>query len=374
MNRLIIIGNGFDLAHGIKTSYHDFILHYLKSCLLKCLESGSDRISTPHYEHIDGYFLDDLIEIKLKTKYVSRKYVEKINEIQTIKDLTEFCKTYEFTFVHSFELLKNTINDFCTLNWVDLEDRYFELLVKYSDKSQKYYSIEKIKSINDKFDVLKKLLIEYLKEQQSYFSNSFNPQPLIDSFCDKIYRYELVTVKLEEDIHPENLYFLNFNYTNTFEDYFAYSNKKIPSDYNYIHGCLHGVHGNAIFGFGDELDKKYLGFEDEKNNELFKHIKSFEYLKSKNFYLLTRFIEAADFQVHIYGHSCGITDRTMLNQIFEHENCKSIKIFYHERTDGTNDYTEKTFEISRHFKDKVVMRKKIVPFVLSKKMPQPIKA
>lgn len=25
MNRLIIIGNGFDLAHGLKTSYMDFI-------------------------------------------------------------------------------------------------------------------------------------------------------------------------------------------------------------------------------------------------------------------------------------------------------------------------------------------------------------
>jgi hypothetical protein len=28
MNRLIIIGNGFDLAHGIKTSYKDFITDY----------------------------------------------------------------------------------------------------------------------------------------------------------------------------------------------------------------------------------------------------------------------------------------------------------------------------------------------------------
>jgi hypothetical protein len=28
MNRLIIIGNGFDLAHGIKASYKDFILNY----------------------------------------------------------------------------------------------------------------------------------------------------------------------------------------------------------------------------------------------------------------------------------------------------------------------------------------------------------
>ena len=29
MNRLIIIGNGFDLAHGLKTSYCDFIHDYL---------------------------------------------------------------------------------------------------------------------------------------------------------------------------------------------------------------------------------------------------------------------------------------------------------------------------------------------------------
>jgi hypothetical protein len=28
MNRLVIIGNGFDMAHGLKTSYKDFINWY----------------------------------------------------------------------------------------------------------------------------------------------------------------------------------------------------------------------------------------------------------------------------------------------------------------------------------------------------------
>lgn len=28
MNRIIIVGNGFDLAHGVKTSYKDFIEWY----------------------------------------------------------------------------------------------------------------------------------------------------------------------------------------------------------------------------------------------------------------------------------------------------------------------------------------------------------
>ena len=35
MNTLYIIGNGFDLAHGLKTSYSDFLLWYLKQCVEK---------------------------------------------------------------------------------------------------------------------------------------------------------------------------------------------------------------------------------------------------------------------------------------------------------------------------------------------------
>jgi hypothetical protein len=31
MNRLIIIGNGFDLAHGMKTSYNDFMKWYVRT-------------------------------------------------------------------------------------------------------------------------------------------------------------------------------------------------------------------------------------------------------------------------------------------------------------------------------------------------------
>jgi hypothetical protein len=63
----------------------------------------------------------------------------------------------------------------------------------------------------------------------------------------------------------------------------------------------------------------------------------------------------------------------MLDQIFEHQNCKSIKIYYYKKVDGSNDYTEKTYEISRHFKDKGMIRKKIVPFDLSQVIPQPSK-
>lgn len=219
---------------------------------------------------------------------------------------------------------------------------------------------------------MKNKLEEYLEQQQRYFNNISDKKALVECFTEPIYPHEIVTVKLEEKKLPDNLYFLNFNYTDTFENYLNECKKTIPSDFNYIHGNLSSVHGKPIFGFGDELDKRYLEFEDEKNNQLFEHIKSFEYLKTKNYSLLTRFIETEHFQVQIYGHSCGLSDRTMLNQIFEHENCKSIKIFYHKIDEDNNDYTEKTYEMSRHFKDKGMMRKKVISFDRSREMPQPV--
>lgn len=39
MNILYLIGNGFDLAHKLPTSYNDFVCHYLKSRLNEALEN-----------------------------------------------------------------------------------------------------------------------------------------------------------------------------------------------------------------------------------------------------------------------------------------------------------------------------------------------
>ena len=50
MNRLVIIGNGFDLAHGLKTSYKDFIDWYweqrLKDMLTEHSDVSSDSLCT----------------------------------------------------------------------------------------------------------------------------------------------------------------------------------------------------------------------------------------------------------------------------------------------------------------------------------------
>jgi hypothetical protein len=361
MNRLIIIGNGFDLAHGIKTSFNDFISDYLYNALDKfvCERGYEDLLIQMKPLDYDFWeFRNNPFETP----------IDRTNIYQVIEYIRSSPR-FEFKFV---SLLFDRIYSKCSdLLWVDIEIEYFNILLATKHGYKNSNEIEAIQKVNNQLEFLKSKLIEYLKKQQLEFGGSKDKLSILECFHSDIKAHEIVTINIENDLQPEKLYFLNFNYTNTIENYVQSCNEKIPSEWNYIHGDLNNSNGKPVFGFGDEFDKRYLEFEDEQNNELFKHIKSFEYLQTKNFYLLTRFIDSRDFQVHIYGHSCGLSDRTMLNQIFEHKNCKSIKIYYHKRSESENDFTDKTYEISRHFRDKTMLRKKLVPFVFSECMPQP---
>ena len=44
MNRIVLIGYGFDLAHGLKTSYADFINWYWEQLMIKILSSMASNI------------------------------------------------------------------------------------------------------------------------------------------------------------------------------------------------------------------------------------------------------------------------------------------------------------------------------------------
>ena len=54
MNRIILIGNGFDLAHGLPTSYKDFIQGYWIFQRRRLLEDSSDRTDRLYCIEIDN--------------------------------------------------------------------------------------------------------------------------------------------------------------------------------------------------------------------------------------------------------------------------------------------------------------------------------
>lgn len=153
---------------------------------------------------------------------------------------------------------------------------------------------------------------------------------------------------------------LNFNYTNTADLY-------IPTDERYKHlfyiNHIHGDLSNSksiIFGYGDELDDNYKKIVKLNNNEHLKNIKSIKYLEEDNYRKILEFIESAPYQIYIMGHSCGNSDRTLLNTLFEHKNCISIKPFYYVKENGENNYLDLIQNISRNFTDMKLMRDRVV--------------
>ena len=85
---------------------------------------------------------------------------------------------------------------------------------------------------------------------------------------------------------------------------------------------------------------------------------------------MLQFIESDYYQIYIMGHSCGNSDRTLLNTLFEHKNCVSIKPYYYQKTDGTDNYMEIVQNICRNFTDMKLMRDRVVNKTFCKPLPQ----
>lgn len=113
------------------------------------------------------------------------------------------------------------------------------------------------------------------------------------------------------------------------------------------------------------MDDDYRNIENLQDNEFLENIKSMRYFETGNYRAMLDFIESQPYQIFIMGHSCGNSDRTLLHKLFEHRNCFSIKAFYHQRKDGTDDYSNLIRNISRNFNDKSEMRDIVVNKTLS---------
>lgn len=350
MNDLYLIGNGFDLAHGLETSYNHFLLWYLNDFLRQLWDKEE--------------FDDKLMNIKC----INRRY-RVPSDFRSVSELLNWLEGYNYK-ITTHDFFDKIIRNYRDKRWVDIEYEYYMALVEIyrslekSDVIRSDFHFNQVKPLNDCFESIKKKLVEYLGEHIKIKFEYKNYQ-MEDVLFDGVFN--------EKGIRSEKeMLFVCFNYTQTMGIYL--NNSILEKDVIYIHGKLNGSSNPVIFGYGDEMDPHYEKVENLNNNEFLKNIKSFNYFKTDNYQKVIRFIEGegSEFTVKILGHSCGLSDRILLNTIFEHPNCKNIKIFHYEKSPTENDYFEKTQEISRHFKasKKGEMRMKIVPFDRYSAIPQ----
>jgi hypothetical protein len=118
---LVIIGNGFDLSHGLKTSYNDFFKHYILESLRKAMNSGRSkmyedclfRIGCNQGEYVFNQDFNRLKELNLKD--LKKEIEEKIHYMSIV------CIGGDFS-----ESLYTSFD-----KWVDIENTYYEHLRGY---------------------------------------------------------------------------------------------------------------------------------------------------------------------------------------------------------------------------------------------------
>lgn len=394
VNKLFLIGNGFDLALGLKTRYSDFLLWMLKRATLEAynklpedLQKEFDPSNPINNINIVngnikalGVSKNKLFRLRLNS-WISNENLKNLKTDNITHNLHEFIHDYNINIesVKKYGIIEKILSS-KNLNWVDIEGIFFDILKKLarykepviktsvSAQSKRTISIEEL---NEELNEITKYLIEYLKEIELKIDHR-KANPYARQFMQTPKNRELIDYSRDDkiQINTNHFYFLNFNYTPSLyillDELIGSSKAGLKRKHeNQIHGNLDDEK-SIIFGFGDEMDPVYKEIEELNDNRFFQHIKSFKYFQNNKQRHLQTFLNSGIYQVCVYGHSCGLSDRVMLNEIFEHQNCKSIKIYYYDDA----DFVTKTMEISRHFNNKQEMRKRIVEKSDDCKIPQ----
>ena len=158
MNRLVLIGNGFDLAHGLKTSYADFINWY-KAHRVEMLADEHSNVSK-----------EPLCTIELPRQRALSTYVSnvfQVNQDLSHEDFFDYIvqNTTELNISIS-PLFERIIKGMEAKTWGGIEQDYYELL-KLTTLPHPGIAIPQdltLTNLNEQLQYLQELLVTYLRE------------------------------------------------------------------------------------------------------------------------------------------------------------------------------------------------------------------
>lgn len=155
MNRIILIGNGFDLAHGLKTSYANFIDWYWN-------EWGKRLVNSLNYIEEDGLCEFSLIynverswsgivwNCKSEGCLPALQPFDGRVLVNYIKSHPQMC-----TFSYKSHLLEELCKQLEERRWVDIENVFFKHLSNGFEEPEK---------VNAELEIIRQRLIDYLVE------------------------------------------------------------------------------------------------------------------------------------------------------------------------------------------------------------------
>lgn len=281
--RLFIIGNGFDIDHGLETTFKDF-----KDFLEISYLPSFNREFTPYPDIVEG----NDGEVVVNPNSASQILYSLINATSSSQDWKDF-----------EECLGNI--DYQIV--LDLVDKNEENLFHY------YYNLE---------DIVNNL------KQTMLFSIS-------GIFCEWVTEIDITNAKKKYKFHDDDL-FLTFNYTEVLEDIYHINSSNIC----HIHGSRKEKH--CVVGHGN-IDRSFNEYDDivsfqinEIHNLLIKDVEDLYY---KNHTFFERLYKTNIDEIVFFGLSKNDIDAYYLEKIFSNMNSKDIRLYFSkfEHSNEKND-------------------------------------
>lgn len=374
---ILILGNGFDLAHGLPTKYS----HFLEFC--RCIEriwsfgidNDAQTIARFKETWIDKWVTDESIKDAVVTAFENRKITSnsegKKEIISDNKELTEIHDLLDDNvwYYYFLELYKD--NSLKGENWIDFESEIRDIIKEVDQRSLSLaYSWDMVvKEITDtdmdsKLKLFNEQLGNFLRKKRS-----LNRQVSVRDFREKafedlerliraleIYLTAFVE-KIKNNIRISVIdclipdYVINFNYTNTYKR--IYGKGKVY----HIHGksdLHHSVEDNNMvlgideYWIGDEQNEK-INFtifkkfaqriQKHTGNDSYRYMKEIKALfKGKKTWSgnvdMTRTHPDGVSEVYVFGHSLDVTDKDILSDFIGDDATSVIVYCMDKGTEG----------------------------------------
>ena len=360
---ILVIGNGFDLAHGLPTKYGDF-LQFVKVINQVVEVNNQQDWEAVHWSGLHPEIIRFIIEV-VDSKRENWSVVEKWREL--IKDNFWF-KYFDQCDMHGNE------------NWIDFESEIAQVIESITDRMERdgynLYSLEpciKKKYLNEyesKYKVVMKI-IDNLTENKNEI-RFIDMRNMLEKDLNRLIRalewylceyIDKMEIRMKSnDIDSINAdCVLSFNYTNTFSRLYQVKQKIGEKDadlFDYIHGVAdinkELEDNNMVLGIDEYLS------DDRKNKDVeFIIFKKYyqrifkgtgckykdwtdeikESRKTTEIGLRDEYPAQIPFQkftsrhyIYIFGHSLDVTDKDIMKDLILNDNVYTI-IYYYNKND-----------------------------------------
>lgn len=344
---ILVIGNGFDLAHGLPTRYMDF-MDYL-SMAKTLYKNKTDPSAHPNQTTIEGYInsqytdVDTTLRNNLIGKY-DRKWINSFPRQLSRVFAEKNCWYKYFDYLIYKKQLKG-------VNWIDFEAEISKVVQKIEHspvvEEDRFKSMTNVQLYQIDRGVHEEILLNFMNAiTYTFKTNEFNSfvaqleKDLSDfinaldyyiAFIDGFSVEKRVTDIQEIDVDKV----ISFNYTDTYRRLYY------P---DMLDERIHFIHGKSNRKLGDSASKLVLGTNDtlsdqekDSNTSCLKFKKYFQriYKRTGNDYkmflkdaLERKKVSGESTQSYFFGHSLAATDGDVIRRVIEASD--HVVIFYHD--------------------------------------------